>query len=211
MKEIFLIGNQDTENDAYDKNLVRSLASFYGNAIQGDTFEFEHCLTDYFKTNFKEITHNANSNFFFKFSDISDENADNLKEGDLFKIAKQFGIDASNFENHFGANIVVKDELVYEENENGLNVIYASNKAINNIIEDLHGASLYYKDLAKQNLLSSNNNAKLQNAFLDYAKCNGIELENTSTSAQNTLVQRKRFVKRKSKENKIIDFKQDLG
>lgn len=211
MKEIFLIGEQATNSDNYDKNLVRALASFYGNAVRDDTLEFENCLADYFKTNFKEITQNTNSNFFFKFSDVSDENSDNLKEGDLFKIAKHFGIDASNFGNHFGANIVVKDELVYEKNKNGLNVIYASNKAINNIIEDLHGASLYYKDLANQNLLASNDNINLQNAFIDYANANGIEVQNSSASAQSTLVQKKRFVKRKNKKNNVIDFKQDLG
>lgn len=169
LKEISLTGSQEGEGDTYDKNLVRALASFYGNAAGGDTFEFENSLTDYFKTNYKELTQNADSDFLYKFSNsLDDENG--LGEGDLFKIAKQFGIDTSSFNNHFGSNLVIKDELVYEENKNGLNVIYATDKAINNTIEDLHGASLYYKDLANQNLLASETNEKLENAFTSYSE-----------------------------------------
>lgn len=208
LKGIFLIGSTDTDNDTYDKNLVRALATFYGDATPTDTFDFENYLVEYFKDNYKELMQNSNNNFLFKFAN---NNADSAEEGDLFKIAREFGVDPSNFENHFGSNLVIKDELIYENSNNGLNVIYGSDKAINNIIEDLASTSLYYKNLAKKNLLASNNSANLQNAFVAYAKNKGTEVPNNLTTTENSLVQRKRFVKRKNKKNNVIDFKQDLG
>lgn len=205
LKEISLIGSSDTDNETYDKGLVRALATFYGNATSEDTFEFENYLVEYFKDNYKELMQNGN-NFLFKFSnDITDS----TEEGDLFKIAREFGVEPSNFENHFGSNLVIKDELIYENNNNSLNVIYSSDKAINNIIEDLASTSLYYKNLAKKNVLASNNSLNLQNAFIDYAKNNGTEIQSNLCTAQNTLVQKRRLVKKKNTKNNVIDFKQE--
>ncbi len=205
MKEISLIGSSDTDNETYDKGLVRALATFYGNATSEDTFEFENYLVEYFKDNYKELMQNSNNNFLFKFANGM---TDSTEEGDLFKIAREFGVEPSNFENHFGSNLVIKDELIYENSDNNLNVIYSSDKAINNIIEDLASTSLYYKNLAKKNLLASNDSANLQNAFVAYAKNNGTEIQNNLCTTQNSLVQKRRFVK-KHKKNNVIDFKQE--
>ena len=203
LKGIILIGdlstNEDTKN--VDKNLLKALASYYGNAILGETFEFENSLIDYFKEHYKEIMGDHYKDFLIKFSEGGSENTE---EGDLFKIARQFVIDTTSFEDHFGSNLVIKDGLIYEEN-NGLNIIYATDKAINGIIESLYGSSLYYKHLAKENTLESSDAANLQRSFVEYANQNGIELANTNQ----ILKTKKRFVKRKTKvetQGNIVDF-----
>ena len=177
-------------------NLIKSLSHFYGNAVIGDTMEFENALVEYFKTNYKELTGDKSSNFLKKFSQSVSEN---VEEGDLFKVARQFDIDIEPFKNNFGANLIIKDDLIYEESENGLNVIYTTDKAINNTIEGLYSTALYYKHLARENALCSINSIALQNAFIDYASQNNIELENTEHN--------QRFIKKKEEEQNIVDFK----
>ena len=100
MRGILIIGNpvNNTDNDGVDKNLVRALAEFYGNSVNYDTIDFENCLVHYFKDNYNQILQNGNVQFL---------------EENISKIAKQFDIDTSVFDNHFGSNLVIKDGLVY--------------------------------------------------------------------------------------------------
>ena len=125
--------------------------------------------------------------------------ANNLNTDDLSKIANQFNVNPDCFDN----NLIIKDELIYENGANGLNVIYATDKAINGVISDLYSETLYYNHLAKENLSKANLTANLQSNFIRFANQNEIEVtSNFKTSTK------KRFVKRKSKSN-IIDFNQE--
>lgn len=189
-------------SEEIDKNLIKALAHYYGNAIIGDVSDFENSLVEYFKTNYKELTGDKSSDFLTKFSQNASEGK---TEGDLFKVARHFEIDTEPFKNNYGADLIVKDDLIYEENENGLNVIYATDKAINNKIDGLYSTALYYKHLARENALSSIKSIALQNAFVDYAKQNNITLENYEYN-QN-LQQQKRFIKKKEEQENIVDFK----
>ena len=170
MRGILIIGNpvNNTDNDGVDKNLVRALAEFYGNSVNYDTIDFENCLVHYFKDNYNQILQNGNVQFL---------------EENISKIAKQFDIDTSVFDNHFGSNLVIKDGLVYENNVNGLNVIYATDKALNDVVSDLYGVSLYHRHLAKEHASQADLATNLQNAFNAYAN-------------------------RKESSDNIIDFKQ---
>lgn len=204
-KEIIQIGDSVTvENDTVDKNLIKSLASYYGNAVLGETSAFESSLIDYFKLHYKDIIEDKNHSFLYKFSDEGNET---IEEGDLFKIARNFDINTKVFENHFGSNLSIRDGLIYEQN-NGLNVIYATDKSINEITNDLQSSALYYNHLANENYLKSANISSLKNRFIEFAKDNNIELQNIS-NLQNVNIT-KRFIKRKNYKDEngnIIDFK----
>lgn len=127
----------------------------------GETYEFENSLIDYFKNHYKEITGEKYSEFLSKFSNISEE-------GDLFKIARQYSIDTKCFDDKISSTLVIRDGLIYEE-DNGLNIIYATDKAINSEIENLYSSSLYYKHLAKENNFASDTATNLQTQFIKYA------------------------------------------
>lgn len=209
-KEITLYGSSEisTCNETLDKNLLKALASFYGNAVSGNTTEFENYLVDYFKEHFKDISETGYNDFIYNFSKASSEDLDNTKCGDLFKIARKFEIDTSNFENNYALNLVVKDGLIYKTSDNGLDVIYATDKAINNAVNDLYSSSLYYKHLAYENTLMSMDRANLQKNFIKYANQNNIELETSEKYNQNLNLNR-RFIKRKKdKQGNVINFKQ---
>lgn len=148
-------------NSNIDKNLIKALASYYSNMALGETYEFENSLIDYFKNHYKEITGNNYCEFLSKFSNISEG-------GDLFKISRQYSIDTKCFEDKINSTLVIKDGLIYEKN-NGLNVIYATDKAINSEIENLYSSSLYYKHLAIENYSASDNATTLQAQFIKYA------------------------------------------
>lgn len=184
--------------------MIRALAEFYGNAVPEDTTNFENCLVQYFRDNYGKIIQDNDEKFLFSFSDKTDDGSNIISEGDLFKLARYFNIDTSVFDNHFGASLIVKDGLIYENGADGLNVIYATNKAINSITSDLYGVSLYHDHLAKENASQANIATNLQNSFIQYAKNNNIELSDISKVQTS-----KRFVKRKAKSNKVIDFKQE--
>lgn len=213
LKGIILYGNSyNSNNDDIDKNLLKNLASFYGSAVSGDTTEFESCLVEYFRIHYKDIVKDDGHSFLYKFTNLSEENQNNLEEGDLFKIARQFEIEPTTFENHFGSNLVVKDGLIYENNSNGLNVIYTTNNAITNTIDNLYGSSLYYNHLAQENASLANSYSNLQNELIDYANSNGIEFDNGLKGTNNPLSQKRRFIKRKTfsnKDNNIINFNQE--
>ncbi|MCI8621916.1 MAG: hypothetical protein HFJ50_09805 [Clostridia bacterium] len=206
MKEIIIIGNQLTSSDGIvaDKNLIKALAEFYGNQINENTSDFENFLIHYFKDNYLELIQDNDEKFLFKFSNKADDNSISYENGDLFKIAEQFDIDSSVFDNNFGANLVVKDGLIYENTDNGLNVIYATDKALNSIINDLYGKALYHSHLSKQNALQSNLAVNLQNGFIEFAKNKGVEL-----SSIPNIKLGKRFIKKKNSSNNVISFKQE--
>lgn len=167
--------------DNVDKNLVNALVDFYGNSTSNTSEEFTSSLSGYFKEHYNELM------------------ANNLNTDDLSKIANQFNVNPDCFDN----NLIIKDELIYENGANGLNVIYATDKAINGVISDLYSETLYYNHLAKENLSKANLTANLQSNFIRFANQNEIEVtSNFKTSTK------KRFVKRKSKSN-IIDFNQE--
>lgn len=163
MKEILIIGNQvnGVDNDSIDKNLIRALAEFYGHAISDDTTDFENCLVHYFKDNYNEIIQNGNVKF--------------LSEN-ICKIAKQFDVDTSLFDNQFGCNLVIKDGLIYENGANGLNVIYGTDKALNDVVSDLYGVSLYHSHLAKEHASQADLANNLKDAFSEYVdKKNNVD------------------------------------
>ena len=205
LKEIIQIGNSTSSDlDSIDKNLLKSLASYYGNVVSGNTLEFESSLVEYFKLHYKDIIEDKNGDFLYKFSDKGNET---IEEGDLFKIARSFDIDVNLFENHFGHNLFIKDGLIYEEN-NELNVIYATDKAINGIVEDLQSSALYYNHLANENYIKSSNISSLKNKFIEFASHNNIELQ--SASKIQSANYNRRFVKRKNHKNdqdNVIDFR----
>lgn len=190
MKEIFLTGDTSVTDDiSYDKDLLKALAGFYSYLVVSEKDEFETALIDYFKKNYSKLISDEYKDFLVKFSEKGSENTE---EGDLFKIARQFMIDESSFENGFGSNLVIQDGLIYEE-DNGLNIIYATNKAINVMIENLYSISLYHKHLARENSLASVTSASLQNDFVNYANKNDIEL----LSKNQVSKPKKRFIKKK--------------
>lgn len=171
--------NEGVSLDNVDKNLVKALVDFYAKESSNNNDEFETYLTCYLKEHYNELMSN------------------NLNMDDLYKIANQFDVNPACFEN----NLIIKDELIYENGETGFNVIYATDKAINGTISDLYSETLYYNHLAIENSSKANLSANLQNNFIDYANQNGITL---TSNFQNPI--KKRFVKRKFKNN-IIDFK----
>ncbi len=190
MKEIFLTGDTSVTDDiSYDKDLLKALAGFYSYLVVSEKDEFETALIDYFKKHYSKLISDEYKDFLVKFSEKGSENTE---EGDLFKIARQFMIDESSFENGFGSNLVIQDGLIYEE-DNGLNIIYATNKAINVMIENLYSISLYHKHLARENSLASVTSASLQNDFVNYANKNDIEL----LSKNQVSKPKKRFIKKK--------------
>lgn len=190
MKEIFLTGDTSVTDDiSYDKDLLKALADFYSYLVVSEKDEFETALIDYFKKHYSKLISDEYKDFLVKFSEKGSENTE---EGDLFKIARQFMIDESSFENGFGSNLVIQDGLIYEE-DNGLNIIYATNKAINVMIENLYSISLYHKHLARENSLASVTSASLQNDFVNYANKNDIEL----LSKNQVSKPKKRFIKKK--------------
>lgn len=198
--------NDNINSDSIDKNLVKALAGYYVSASCKNNEEFENLLVQYFKEHYNELIHNNENGFLTNFAKVyKNEDAESLKVSDFFKIANQFGVNTENFENDLGSNLVIKDELIYEETNQGLNIIYATDKSINNVLNDLYGETLYHTHLAKENILKANLASNLQNRFVKYAKQNGISLENTPIA--NT---QKRFIKRKRKiENNVIDFRQE--
>lgn len=179
-----------SDDIAYDKDLLKALAKFYTKKVLGENEEFENSLFEYFKIHYDELMGNKYKEFLVKFSD---EGSETTEEGDLFKIARQFIIDDTPFENNFEFDLVIQDGLVYEEN-NGLNIIYSTDKAINEIIQNLYSSSLYYKHLARENSKIALENTNLQNAFVNYANKHGIEIANKNQ----VLPHRKRFVKKKN-------------
>lgn len=199
----YLGNKQKTNTDSVDKDLLKALASFYGNAVLSDTVDFEAYLVDYFKPYYEDLIGEKSHDFLVNFS-RSTLNADSKlnESGDLFKIARHFDIDTSVFADNIGADLNIKDGLIYEESIDGLNVIYATPKAIATIYEDLYGTSLYYKHLATKNALASDKAASLQNSFAKYAAKNEIELNSD-------LKLKKRFIKRKNSKTNIIKFKQE--
>jgi len=196
----------DNSNEV-DKNLIKALANFYSKDVLDNKLEFEDYLNSYFKKNYNKLINNSFSKFLDDFTKFpNDNNVSDFDSGDLFKIAKFFEIDDKYFENCTKSNLNVQDGLVYEASSNGLNVIYATDKAINSITNDLYSNYLYHKHLVAVNNLFANQAANLQHDFIDYANTNGIELENNFVSSKS----QKRFVKKKvvsDNQNNVIDFK----
>lgn len=198
--------NENINQEATNKNLVKALAGYYSNASGEYNEEYENTLVQYFKEHYNELMQNNENGFLLEFSkEYEAENTENVKTSDLFKIAEQFGINTQNYQNNFGANLIVKDELIYEKNTNGLNIIYATDKAVNGIVNDLYGEALYHSHLAKENAQKANLAANLRAEFITYANNNDINLGNTKN-----LNTQKRYIKKKHKaESKIIDFRQE--
>jgi len=201
-----LPNNTNENQEATDKNLVKALAGYYSNATREYNEEYENTLVQYFKEHYNELMQNNENGFLSAFSkEYETESNENVKVSDLFKIANQFGINTQGYENNFGSNLVIKDELIYEENSNGLNIIYATDKAINGIVNDLYGEALYHGHLAKENGLKANLATNLRSEFMAYANKNNINL-----SEAKKLNTQSRYIKKKQKaENKIIDFRQE--
>ncbi len=202
--------NTKTADENIDKNLVKSLASFYTTNICDSNIEFEDYLEGYFKEHYFELTGSNSTKFLSNFAKNSNNGETaNVEQGDLFKIAKFFNVDTSSLGSNLGSNLVIKDGLIYEEKNHDINVIYATDKAVNNVVNNLYGSSLYYNHLANENLLNANLAANSQNNFTTYANKNGIDISEASNYP--VLKTKKRFVKKKNKaeQNNVIDFKMD--
>lgn len=194
------------DNASIDKNLIKALASFYSNNVIDNKAEFEDYLVGYFKNHYRELIDNDSSKFLHDFSKFSSNDDNSFEEGDLFKIARFFNIDSTFFENCTTSKLVVKEGLIYEVTANGINVIYATDKSLNDTISSLYGQALYHKHLANENNLTSNRASSLQNNFIDYANQNGIEIDNNLVSIKS----KKRFIKKKihnDNQSNVIDFK----
>lgn len=201
------IPNQYIVNaDEIDKNLIKALAAFYSNNVIQNRIEFEDYLVDYFRKHYKELLSPNSTQFLQNFSRSTINNeSHSFEEGDLFKIARFFGISSEFLKLQSNVSLVVKDGLIYEVCPNSLNIIYSTDKAIKAIVNDLYGEFLYYKHLANANNLVASNIAILQNSFLNYAKQKEIEIENNLTTKTT-----KRYVKKKSKkdaQSNVVDFK----
>lgn len=166
------------------------MSKFYASKLLGENEEFENSLFNYFKEHYDELMGNRCNEFLLDFSRVYSENSD---EGDLFKIARQFILDDMSFEDSFSFNLVIQDGLIYEDS-NGLNIIYSTDKAINEIIQNLYSSSLYYKHLARENNKVMFENTDLQNAFVSYANEHDITIENKNQ----ILKPRQRFIKKKN-------------
>lgn len=207
LREIILSGASPTADTSeianIDKELLKALSSYYGNAVLEDTVEFELALLEYFKVHYKDLISDNSYNFLTLFSQ---KGSQDVEEGDLFKIARQFEIDTEVFAENFGIGLVIKDGLIYDR-ESGFQVIYATDKAISSIIEDLDSSSLYYKHLAEQNTSFATNASYLQNHFIHYAKENKIELE---TSIPCEHLAKKRWIKKKTNHpsGNIVNFQE---
>lgn len=178
------------DDTTYDKDLLKALAKFYASKVLGENEELENSLFNYFKEHYDELMGNRCNEFLSEFSRVYSENSE---EGDLFKIARQFMLDDTPFENSFRFNLVIQDGLIYEDS-NGLNIIYSTDKAINEMIQNLYSSSLYYKHLSKENNGVMLENTNLQNAFVNYASEHDIEISNKNQ----ILKPRKRFVRKKN-------------
>ena len=86
------------QDDAIDKNLIKSIANYYKNVVSGDATTFENSLIDYFKLHYKDLSEDKYKTFLYKFSC---EGAENIEEGDLFKIARRFEINTDKFKIKF--------------------------------------------------------------------------------------------------------------
>lgn len=190
----------DVNVEDIDKNLIKALAEFFSKDVLDNKLEFEDYLIVYFKEHYRDII-NSNSTFLYDFSNSSEN-----YEGDLFKIARYFEIEPSCLQNSIGINLTVIDGLIYSYNNDGLNIIYATDKAVTGLIEDLYGMSLYHRHLAIENNLIANNVLSLQTAFIKYTNQNEITIDNSFNS--NKL--KRRFIKKKvtlDNQNNIVDFK----
>lgn len=188
--------------DNIDKNLLKALAKYYGNAILGDTIDFEDYLVDYFKIHYSEIISDDSNKFFYNFSNTSNDNT-----CDLYKITSFFGFEPEVFGNNFGSKLRAKEGLLFETNSNDINIIYGTNKGIASMICDLYGQGLYHRHLANLHSTFADNELKVQKAFIDYANNNGIDIEN---EVYMSLKPKKRFIKKKLDKEKsnIVNFEQ---
>ena len=181
-----------------DENLIKTLAHLYGEQINKkderfslfdeekieepniDTTAFEAHLVKYFRAHYEDLMEEGYNHFLSEFAEMPSEYERYKKEGELAKIARQFGIDPQKF-NCFGYKYSIRDGLIYEENNGTLKAVhYATDKGVNSVIEDLYGKALY-GDHTRQDAFMINNPRELKNSFIEYAKEHGIKIENEYT------------------------------
>ena len=147
-----------------------------------DTTDFENELRQYFTEHYSDLLNTSDFNWFI--SDVTTVKSNvtgEKKNGELAIIAKKHGINPEKFE-HFANHLVVQDGLVSNEDtffrqgykdkfaKEGYNVVYATPESINKRLFDLYSIILFkYVNYDEK---------KLRDCYIEYAKNNGIEIEN---------------------------------
>lgn len=185
--------------EGIDENLIKTLAHLYGEQAKKkeerfsifddevqetepdiDTTAFEAHLVKYFRAHYKDIMEEGYNHFLSDFAEMPDEISIHKEEGELSKIAKQFGIDPQKFK-CFGYKFSIRDGLIYEEDMDKLKAVhYATDKGINDVIESLYGKALYKEHTGSDSLWISKTR-ELKNGFIEYAKQHGIKIDNEYT------------------------------
>ncbi len=150
----------------------------------------------------RNLTGSEYNKFLHDFSKIASSDDDTL--GDLLKIADSFGIDILSFENGVGEPPIIKDGVIYEENQDGINIIYGTDKAINDMISNLYSTSLYYKHLEIENRKKANNSSLLGSKLFDFANSHSINVS-VPYNLENF---KKKYTRKKIDTFKLLHFKQ---
>lgn len=182
------------KKEGVDEKLIQTLAHLYAEKVNEkqnnyfmseqqeeqtpiDTTRFEAHLVRYFRAHYKDLMQEGYHHFLSDFVKMPDDIGNyDKKEGELVKIAKQYGIDPKKLSS-FGYQFSIRDGLLYETEMNELRKVhYATDKGINDIIEDLYSQILYMKHTNVDSFAISNK-SKLKNGFVQYAKEHGIKIE----------------------------------
>lgn len=182
------------KKEGVDEKLIQTLAHLYAEKVNEkqnnyfmseqqeeqtpiDTTRFEAHLVRYFRAHYKDLMEEGYHHFLSDFAKTPDDIGNfDKKEGELIKITRQYGIDPKKFSN-FGYKFSIRDGLLYEKDMNQLkNVYYATDKGINDIIEDLYSQILYMKHTNVDSFVI-NDKSELKNEFIQYAKEHGIKIE----------------------------------
>lgn len=174
----------DTTNKKVDEQLIKTLAHLYGEHAKEkdetlDTKAFEEHLQKYFRIHYEDLKEEGYNHFLSNFAEMPDDILQNKEKGELYKIAKEHGMDPQIF-NCFGYKFSIRDGLIYEE-EIGLGelekVYYATPEGINSVVNDLYSETLYESHIGKEQMIIDDKK-KLKNGFIDYAKQHDIKIEN---------------------------------
>lgn len=181
-----------------DEKLIQTLAHLYGEQVNKkdnmylgddskqqeiiDTTDFEAHLVEYFRTHYDDIMEEGYNHFLSDFAEMPSEIERHKKEGELSKIAKQYGIDPNKFK-CFGYKFSIREGLIYEE-ETALGrlekIYYATDEGINSVIEDLYSKALYKEHSGADSMFVTDVRG-VKNGFIEYAKQHGIKIKNEYT------------------------------
>lgn len=180
----------DVNTAEVDVELVKTLAHLYAewvnqkemptdfekDAPQIDTKDFEAHLVKYFTLHYQDLKEEGYNHFLNEFAQMPDNEYSRKEEGELAKICRQYDIDPKKFY-CFGYEFSIRNGLIYKEECDRINKIYyATEKGINDKIDDLYGKALY-QDHTSDGSFKTNDPRALKNAFVEYAKQHGMKIE----------------------------------